>query len=95
MEYRIGNAKKIKEHGLTALLTCPKCQKKVQFSVFSNGETTLSAEPPFVGNGNVYFLVCPECSAVFGVDESKGDLFKKDKLGIGNFDFIELKEFHV
>lgn len=95
MEYKIGNAQKLKAHGETAPLVCPKCRKKVQLSVFSNGETRLFAEPPFVGSGNVYFLVCPECSAVFGVDESKGDLFKKDKLGIGNFDFKELKEFRV
>ena len=42
----------------------------------------------------MYFLVCPNCAAVFGVDEKKGDDFKKGSpLSIGNFDLKDLKPF--
>ena len=96
MDYRLGNNKKIKALGETAELTCPKCGKKVNLSVFSNAEIRLSAELPIVSSGNVYFLICPECSAIYGVDESKGNVFKKgEKLAIGDFDLKELKAFDV
>jgi len=96
MEYRFGNSKKVKELGLTCDLTCPKCTKKVNFSVFSNSESRLNADFPFVKSGNVYILVCPECSSVFTVDENKAKTFKKgEKLAIGNFDLKEPKAFEV
>lgn len=96
MDYRLGNNKKIKSLGETSLLTCPKCENKVNMSLFSNGELRLSADFPIVSSGNVYFLVCPQCGAVYGVDEEKGNGFKKgEKLSIGNFDLNELKEFKV
>jgi DNA-directed RNA polymerase subunit RPC12/RpoP len=95
MEYRLGNSKEINEIGNTSPLVCPKCNKKSSFMLLSNGETRLSADFPFVSSGTVYFLVCPECSSVFGIDEDKGDLFKKDKLVVGNFDFKELKPFEL
>lgn len=96
MDYRLGNSKDINFIGETELLTCPKCEKKVLMSVFSNGETRLTATLPFFKTGNVYFLVCPACSGVFGVEESSGKVFKKgEKLAIGNFDLKELEGFHV
>lgn len=94
MEYRTGNNKKIIEHGETVELTCPNCNKKVNFSLFSNKKASLTSEFPILKNSNVYFLVCPECAKVYGVDESFGKNFKKgEKLAIGNFDFKELEEF--
>ncbi len=94
MDYRLGNNKKIKSLGQTAQLTCPSCNKKVCFSLFSNSELKITAELPIVSTGNVYFLVCPECGALYGVDEDKGNMFKKgEELAIGNFDLKELKPF--
>ena len=94
MNYRLGNNKKIKEVGETLELTCPNCNKKVNFSVFSNGELDIIPELPILKNGTVYFLVCPSCSKLYGVDEKVGNSFKKgEKLSIGNFDLKELKEF--
>ncbi len=96
MEYRLGNNKKIKSVGETTELTCPTCGKKVNMSVFSNGELRLSAEFPIVSSGTVYFLICPSCSSVYGVDEDKGNTFKKgEKLAIGDYDLKELKAFEV
>ena len=96
MEYKIGNYKRIKTTGETEKLTCPKCDKKVNFSVYSNGEFRLKADFPFYKNGNVFFMVCPECASVFGVDENKGKNLKKgEKLAIGNFDLKELEKFEV
>ena len=94
MEYRIGNNKNIKEQGETLELTCPNCEKNVHFSVFSNKKMELKPEFPIVSNSNVYFLVCPNCSKVYGVDEQLGKTFKKgEKLSIGNFDLKELEVF--
>ncbi|MBR3149588.1 MAG: hypothetical protein IKF64_05395 [Eubacterium sp.] len=96
MEYRLGNYKKIKSSGDTVELICPKCNEKVNMGVFSNGETRLTSELPFFTNGEVYFLVCPSCANVFGVDETKGKTFKKgEKLAIGNFDLKELDKFEA
>ena len=96
MEYRIGNDKKIKSSGETTELTCPRCNNKVKMALFSNGEKRIQSDFPFVKNGNVYFLVCPSCASVFGVDETKAKTFKKgEKLSIGNFDFKELDKFEV
>ena len=96
MEYRLGNYRRIKSNGDTVTLTCPKCNHKVNMGVFSNAETRLTAELPFVTKGDVFFLVCPECAGVFGVDETKGKNFTKgEKLAIGNFDLKELKHFDI
>ncbi len=96
MNYRLGNSKDIDFIGETELITCPKCGSKVLMSVFSNAETRFKAQLPFVTSGKVYFLVCPACSSVFGVEESTGNVFKKgEKLAIGNFDLKELEGFHV
>lgn len=94
MEYRLGNSRRVKERGETLELTCPKCNKKVQFSVFSNFERRLAPKITLLDCQTVYFLVCPECASVFTVDEAKGDSFKSgQKLSIGNFDLKTLKEF--
>ena len=96
MEYRFGNSKKVYEQGRTSELTCPKCNKKVEMSVFSNFEGRLDASFPFFKKGNVYILICPECSSVFTVDEEKAKVFKKgEKLAIGNFDLKEPEKFEV
>ena len=96
MEYRIGTDVKIKEQGETMELTCPNCNKKVNFSVFSNKKTTLVPKFPIVKSGNVFFLVCPECSKVYGVNDKQGKSFKKgEKLSIGNYDLFELEEFRT
>lgn len=94
MDYRLGKSLRIIERGQTVKLECPKCKKKVLFSVFTNNDTKLTASLPFITNEDVYFLVCPECAGVFGVDNGKGKNFKNgEKLAIGNFDLNELKEF--
>jgi hypothetical protein len=96
MEYRLGNSKKVYSWGETTRLICPKCAKKVKMSVFTNFETRLIAEFPLIKGSNVYFLVCPECASVFGVDATKGYTFRKgEPLAIGNYDLKELKEFDV
>ena len=94
MAYRLGNKKEIEPLGETAPLVCPSCSKKVSFSVFSNGELRLVPKFPVVKNGKVFFLVCPACSSVFGVNEAQGKSFEKgETLSIGNFDLKELIEF--
>lgn len=75
-------------------LTCPNCNKKTQFGVFSNYERRLAAKLTLFDCNTVYFLICPECAAVYTVDETKGDCFKKgEKLSIGSYDLKPLKEF--
>lgn len=94
MDYRLGKSLRITERGQTTELECPKCKKKVVFSVFTNNDTKLVSSLPFIKNEDIYFLVCPECAGVFGVDTAKGKNFKKgEKLAIGNYDLKELKEF--
>lgn len=95
MEYRLGTDKHIKARGETVELTCPQCDKKGHFGVFSNFERRIAVKLPLpLDCQTVYFLVCPNCAAVFGVDEQKGDDFKKGSpLSIGNFDLKDLKPF--
>ena len=96
MEYRFGNSKKVIENGETTELVCPNCNKNVCFGVFSNAEGRLDSKFPFYKKGDVFILVCPECSSVFTVDEEKAKTFKKgEKLAIGNFDLKEPKKFEV
>ena len=96
MEYKLGNNEKIKSAGDTVELTCPNCKEKVTMGVFTNKDTRLTADLPFIKSGQVYFLVCPACASVFGVDETKGKNFSKgEKLSIGNFDLKELEKYKV
>lgn len=96
MEYRLGKSLKIYDIGQTLELECPNCKNKVSFSVFTNLDTKLQAKMPVVKLENVYFLVCPKCASVFGIDNSKGKEFKKgEKLSVGNYDLKELKKFEV
>ena len=96
MRYRLGNNKNIEEQGETLPLDCPKCNKKVSLSVYSNKGFDLIPEFPIIKNKTVFFLVCPECASVFGVDEALGKSFKKgEKLAIGNFDLKELEAFDI
>lgn len=94
MEYRLGNSIRVKSSGDTVELTCPNCNNKVQFGVFSNYERRLAPKITLFDCRNVYFLVCPECASIFTVDEAKGNSFKKgEKLSIGNFDLKTLTQF--
>lgn len=94
MEYRLGTGKKIKDNGETLSLTCPKCGDKVNFRIFSNGDTQFDASFPFVHSGKVYCLVCPKCASLFTVDPAKGKSFEKGQtLSILDIDLKTLKEF--
>lgn len=94
MAYRLGTSLRIKEKGETVELQCPNCNKKVNFSVFSNMDTRLIPEFPLINSERVYFLVCPKCASIYTVDETKGNNFSNgEKLAIGNFDLKTLKEF--
>lgn len=94
MEYRLGNSLRVKSRGETDELTCPHCEKKVSFGVFSNYERRLAVKPTLFDCKTVYFLVCPQCASVFTVNEANGDNFKNGiKFSIGNFDLKTLKEF--
>ena len=96
MEYRIGKDKRISDIGQTDTLVCPKCKNKVKFSVFSNKDLNLLTKLPLLKIQDVFFLVCPECAGVFGVNNSKGKEFKKgEPLAIGNYDLTELEQFKL
>lgn len=93
MEYRLGNSIRIKSKGETIKLKCPHCEKEVQFGVFSNIERRLDAEK-FLDVKTVYFLICPNCTSVYTVDEVTGDEFTKGRQdAIDTWDFKDLKEF--
>lgn len=95
MNYRLGTDIRIKDRGETLTLTCPKCDKKVNFELFTNMENRFEASFPFLNSKTVYFLVCPNCASIYTVDETKGDEFRKgERLSIGNFDLKELKSFN-
>ncbi|MCC8072815.1 MAG: hypothetical protein LIO62_01635 [Clostridiales bacterium] len=90
MEYRLGNSKYVKYRGDSREITCPKCQSKVNFGVFSNYDRRLDAHE-LLNCKTVYFLVCPKCASIFTVDEAKGDSFKKgQKLSITDIDLSTL-----
>ncbi len=94
MDYKLGNNKKIKDIGKTNNIECPKCGKKVHFSVFSNANIDVVPSLPIIKSSNVYFLVCPSCAEIFTVDEKIGDEFKNGKtLVIGNYDLKNLSKF--
>lgn len=96
MEYRIGKDKRLSEIGQTDTLVCPKCKSKVKFSVFSNKDLSLTTKLPLVKIQDVFFLVCPECAGIFGVDNAKGKEFKNgEALAIGNYDLKELTQFKL
>lgn len=95
MQYKLGNYKRIQDKGQTVQLTCPKCNKKVKFSIFKNAKFELTSKLPLVTEENIYFLVCPECASVFGADCKKvEDLIKGNSLSVGNFDLKELDIFN-
>lgn len=94
MEYRLGNSKWLKSVGDTVQLTCPECNNKGQFGVFTNADIRLKTRFPLISNEDVYLLVCPKCAAVFTVDGTTGENFKNgEALSIGNYDLKRLKEF--
>lgn len=94
MEYRLGTDVNIYDLGETLELTCPNCNEKVRFGVYSNIERRAAVKFPPVNITLVHFLVCPKCASIFTVDEQKGKNFAKgEKLSIGNFDLKTLKEF--
>ncbi len=72
MEYRLGNSIRIKSKGETVKLKCPNCEKEVQFGVFSNFERRLDPEK-ILDLKTVYFLICPNCTSVYTVDEVTGN----------------------
>lgn len=62
--------------------------------MFSNFERRIAVKlplPPGMPNG--VLLVCPNCAAVFGVDEQRAMISKGSPLSIGNFDLKDLKPF--
>ena len=96
MKYSLGNSRRIRAEGETVEITCPKCSKKVNFSIFTNLNTDVVAKFPVLKFNNVYFAVCPNCSSAFAIDEAQGKEFKKgEKLAIGDFDLKELTPFEV
>ncbi len=93
MEYRLGNALKIKDKGvLPEDIECPECKKSVRFSVFSNIETRLDAET-IIKSRNVFFLICPECASVFTMDENLGKSLKKKDTVVWTSDLLKLEKF--
>lgn len=92
MEYKLGNSRKIKTRGETAEITCPKCGKVVKLGVFSNFERHLAVKPTLFDLNTVYFLICPECAAVFTVDEHKGKQFTSGESEITADDLMEFSE---
>lgn len=95
MQYKLGNSKKVYDKGETTLLECPNCKKKVKFEMFSNFDTRLKASFPLIESKNVYFVVCPNCAKVYGVEHDSAKEMKKDKLAVGNFDITDLKPFDI
>lgn len=96
MEYRLGNSKKVFSQGETSEIACPNCKELVSMSVFSNFEARAIAELPLVKMGNVYFMVCPKCSGVFGLKENVAKVYKKgEKFVLTSEDIKDLKEFNV
>lgn len=96
MEYKLGNSKKIKSFGETNDITCPNCKKDVKLSVFSNNDTRFIAKLPLIESNSIYFLVCPECSSIYTVNNSNGKSFKNgNKLSIMQGDLKNLKEFNL
>jgi len=56
MEYKIGNSNKIDSIGESVEITCPKCNQKTNFSVFSNLDTRFIPKFPLIYSKNVIFL---------------------------------------
>lgn len=56
-------------HGKSNRVTCPNCKKEVCFSLFENID--LSAVAALLKkNAGGTFAVCPECAAIFSVNEN-------------------------
>lgn len=92
MEYKkLGNSKKLFNAGTTSAITCPKCNKRTEMSVFKNRDTKLIAKMPLINSEFVYLVVCPCCASMFSVKNSKGKTLEKgEKLAIGDYDLEEL-----
>lgn len=96
MDYKLGNSKYIKALGETQEICCPKCKNNVKLSVFSNFEARAIPKLPLVKTGNIYFLVCPSCSAIYGVDSNNAKAFKNGtEYAILQGDLKELEEYIV
>lgn len=94
MEYKLGNSKIIKSRGESFELVCPHCNKKTNFGVFSNYERRLIAKMPLVDCNTVYFLICPQCSAIYTVDREIGDKFRKNDKAVLSPDLLKpLEEY--
>lgn len=91
MEYKLGNSKRIKKRGETLEITCPKCNKEGHFGVFSNFEIRLSPKPTLLDLNTVYFLVCPNCAAIYTVDKKTGKSFYNGEYQINADDLFELE----
>ncbi len=96
MEYRIGNTKQIKTIGETEKLICPKCNKSVKFTMFTNLDSKVIAKFPLLKFDNIHFAVCPNCSAVYKVNTYGGKKIKKDEIiAISSGELTELMPFDV
>lgn len=93
MEYRLGNSRKIKTKGKEVCLVCPNCNKETAFGLFSNLERKIVIKPNLLDLKKVYFLVCPNCAAIYTVDEEIGNEFVKYNVPINPEELTRLKEF--
>lgn len=91
MEYKLGNSRIIKDKGNTSVITCPKCSQEVKLGVFSNFERRLAIKPSLLDLNTVFFLVCPNCAALYTVDESLGEKFANGEIQISADDLTELE----
>ncbi len=57
-----------KSHGKSNRVPCPSCKKEVCFSLFENVD--LSPVAALLKKQGGFFAVCPECAAVFSVNEN-------------------------
>lgn len=93
MEYRLGNSRKIKVKDRELKLVCPECKQEVSFGIFSNLERKLVLKPNLLDLNNIYFLVCPNCAAIYTVEEEIGNEFVKYNVPINPEELTRLKEF--
>lgn len=90
MEYRLGNFKKVKTTGKSVSTICPKCDSQIDTQLFYNGCLRLKSDFPLLDGENIYFLVCPHCSAIHGVNSQLGNKIARGK--VTSVDKAELKE---
>lgn len=58
-----------KKHGKSNRVVCPNCKKEVCFSLFENIDISPVAAL-LKKSGGRSFAVCPECAAIFSVNEN-------------------------